>query len=63
MPFLSDEDWPNSRDVEDIGEHEATVRDGRLIYVGITRARSSLILTYTGTLTRLLPTSEDLYQV
>ena len=63
LPLLSDEHWPDERDVRDIGEQEATTRDARLLYVGITRAKSSLILTFTGRVTRLLPTSEDLYQV
>ena len=63
LPLLSDEHWPDGRDVRDIGEQEATIRDARLLYVGITRAKSSLILTFTGRVTRLLPTSEDLYQV
>ena len=63
LPLLSDEHWPDGRNVRDIGEQEATIRDARLLYVGITRAKSSLILTFTGRVTRLLPTSEDLYQV
>ena len=63
LPFLSDGHWPDRTDARDIGEQEATIRDARLLYVGITRAKSSLILTFTGRLTRLLPTSEDLYQV
>ena len=62
LPFLSDDQWPHRRGVEDIGEEEATVRDARLLYVGITRAKSGLILTYTGRLTRLLPAAKDLYQ-
>ena len=62
LPFLSDCRWPDRQDVEDIGVQEATIRDARLLYVGITRAKSGLILTYTGRLTRLLPTAKDLYQ-
>ena len=62
LPFLSDDHWPHCRDVEDIGEREATVRDARLLYVGITRAKSGLVLTYTGRLTRLLPAAKELYQ-
>ena len=62
LPFLSDDCWPDRRDARDIGEQEATIRDARLLYVGITRAKSSLILTFTGRLTRLLPTSEELFQ-
>ena len=62
LPFLSDDQWPHPRDVEDMGEQEATVRDARLLYVGITRAKSGLILTYTGRVTRLLPAAKELYQ-
>lgn len=62
LPFLSEDYWPDRGEVREIGEQEATIRDARLLYVGITRAKSSLILTVTGRLTRLLPTSEDLYQ-
>ena len=62
LPFLSKDYWPDRRDAADIGEQEAMIRDARLLYVGITRAKSSLILTFTGRLTSLLPTSEGLYQ-
>ena len=62
LPFLSDDYWPDRSEAGEIGEQEATIRDARLLYVGITRAKSSLILTVTGRLTRLLPTSEELYQ-
>ena len=49
MPFLSEERWPHPPDVEILGREEAGVRDSRLLYVGITRARSTLVLTHTGT--------------
>ena len=62
MPFLSDERWPHPPDVENLGRDEAAVRDSRLLYVGVTRARSTLFLTYTGQPTALLPTSAGLYQ-
>ena len=62
MPSLSDDRWPHPPDVETLGRDDATVRDSRLLYVGITRARSDLVLTYTGQPTGLLPTAPGLYQ-
>ena len=62
MPFLSDEGWPHPPDVETLGRDEAAVRDSRLLYVGVTRARSTLVLTHTGQPTALLPTGAGLYQ-
>lgn len=62
LPFLSDRRWPHGPDVQHLGEQEAEVRDSRLLYVGITRAKSTLVLTYSGQVTRLLPTDGELYQ-
>ena len=62
MPFLSAERWPHPPDMEILGREEAAVRDSRLLYVGITRARSTLVLTHTGQPTALLPTTAGLYQ-
>ena len=61
LPFLSDERWPHPPDVGILGEQEAAVRDSRLLYVGITRARSILVLTHVGRTTRLLPEAAELY--
>ena len=62
LPFLSDDRWPHPPDVDILGDEEAAVRDSRLLYVGITRARSTLVLVYSGEVTRLLPKDEGLYQ-
>ena len=62
LPFLSDENWPHPPDVQRMGAEEAASRDSRLLYVGITRARSTLVLTYCGRMTSLLPRTKDLYQ-
>ena len=62
MPFLSRERWPHPPDVEILGRVETEMRDARLLYVGITRARSTLVLTYAGQPTSLLPTKPGLYQ-
>ena len=62
LPFLSDRNWPNRRDINVLGQTEAEIRDSRLLYVGITRARTDLVLTYTGQPTALLPPNAKLYQ-
>ena len=62
LPFLSGKRWPHRRDVDVLGRREATIRDSRLLYVGITRARTDLVLTYSDQPTSLLPTTAELYQ-
>ena len=62
LPFLSDERWPYPPDVQHLGAEEAAARNARLLYVGITRARSTLVMTYSGRVTPLLPADEGLYQ-
>lgn len=44
-----------------MGPDEAQRRNAMLLYVGITRARSELVLTYSRRLTPLMPTSAALY--
>ena len=43
------------------GQEEAASTDGRLLYVGVTRARQGLILTCSGELTELMPENNDLW--
>lgn len=62
LPFLSSKRWPHPDDVALLGRDEAAVRNARLLYVGITRARSGLVLTHSGEITPLLPTATALYQ-
>lgn len=62
LPFLSDRRWPRQRDIDVVGRTEAEIRDSRLLYVGITRARTDLVLTYSGRPTGLLPPNVELYQ-
>ena len=62
LPFLSDANWPYPPDVRHLGVEEAASRDSRLLYVGITRARSTLVMTYSGRMTSLLPGNDGLYQ-
>lgn len=61
LPHLGVEHLPSSDEVAAFGEAEAAARDGRLLYVGVTRAKTRLIMTYTGEVTRLLPETENLY--
>ena len=62
LPFLSDQRWPHRPDIQHLGEQEAGARDSRLLYVGVTRARSTLVLTYSGRITPLLPSDGGFYQ-
>lgn len=62
LPLLSDSHWPHPPDLDLLGENEAIERNSRLLYVGITRAKSTLVLTYTGKFTRLLPKIRSLYK-
>ena len=62
LPFLSAERMPDPDVVEINGEADGDAMEARLLYVGITRARSTLVLSYHGTLTRLLPSETSLYQ-
>lgn len=62
LPHLSDGHLPYPSDVAVFGEDDTAARDSRLLYVGITRAKSNLVLTYTGKMTKLLPCDETLYQ-
>ncbi len=62
LPLLSAERWPHPDDVEHFGDHEAAARNSRLLYVGISRARSTLVLTYSEQITPLLPPNGSLYQ-
>jgi superfamily I DNA/RNA helicase len=61
LPFLSNARFPNPMAIEADGLDEASAGDGRLLYVGVTRARSELILTHTGEPTSLLPADPALY--
>jgi superfamily I DNA/RNA helicase len=58
---LSRDRWPDPGAVEAEGIEDATANDGRLLYVGITRARTALVMTFTGTRSPLLPADETLW--
>ena len=63
LPLLSADNWPRADDIQSFGVEEATERNSQLLYVGLTRARSTLAMTYSGQLTTLLPQIRSLYQV
>ncbi|MBC6452334.1 MAG: AAA family ATPase [Hormoscilla sp. SP5CHS1] len=62
LPFCSRDRLPAPETVATFGEDEAMVWDGRLLYVGVTRAKTRLIITYSGDVTSLLPPNWALYQ-
>lgn len=61
LPHLSEAELPHPLAVEKSGLEDATATDGRILYVGVTRARTALLLTYTGERTALLPPNRSLY--
>jgi DNA helicase IV len=63
LPFLTASNIPDPEQVRVHGEDEARALDGKLVYVGVTRAKTRLIITFTGALTKLLPREEGLYQM
>jgi superfamily I DNA/RNA helicase len=62
VPFLDVDNLPDKDYIASHGEEDALTHDGRLLYVAATRAKTNLILLYSGALTPLLPTDESLYQ-
>jgi superfamily I DNA/RNA helicase len=62
LPFLGQTRFPDRADVAAIGLEEAQAQDGRLLYVGVTRAKTRLIMTVSGTVTELLPAAPGLYE-
>lgn len=62
MPFCNNEVLPDPDEVNIYGEHEAEMREGKLLYVGVTRAKNDLIITYNGVRSAMLPNTHYLYQ-
>ena len=58
LPALDASAIPSRENVDAFGDDEARERDARLLYVGVTRARADLLVTYTTELTPLLPGPE-----
>lgn len=63
LPFMSDDRFPGAVDRRAFGAAEARARCGKLLYVAVTRTRKRLILTYSGSLTELLPDGDGLFKV
>lgn len=61
LPFMSKDRFPDPAQVEDFGQEEADANDGRLLYVGVTRAKTALVLTFVDEPTHLLPPQPALY--
>lgn len=62
VPFLDADNLPDQDYIASHGEEDTLTHDGRLLYVAVTRAKTNLILLYSGELTTLLPRDESLYQ-
>lgn len=62
LPFCNNSKLPDTEAVAAFGEVGAAIQDGRLLYVGVTRAKTRLIITYSGEITGLLPTNTSLYE-
>lgn len=62
LPFLANGLMPSTADIE-VEEEDAFSNDGRLLYVGVTRARAELVLSYFGTPSPLIPTDSSLFLV
>lgn len=55
LPFCGAARMPDPAVAQAFGLEDAMSKEARLLYVGVTRARSELIVTYTGQLTSLFP--------
>ncbi|AOK91783.1 3'-5' exonuclease [Paenibacillus polymyxa] len=63
MPFCTSDRLPPEERIVSLGsEEEAFSEEIKLLYVGVTRARRGLIITYADERTKLLPTDAALYQ-
>ncbi|MQA35808.1 3'-5' exonuclease [Modestobacter roseus] len=55
LPYCGASNFPERDAIAAYGQQDAESRDARLLYVGVTRARTELLVTYSGQLTSLLP--------
>lgn len=62
VPFASSSRLPHPPDVAAFGVSDAAALNAKLLYVAVTRAKSSLVLTHTGDPTPLLPPDDGLLQ-
>ena len=61
LPFLNSERLPHRPDIKRFGRERAESLDLSLLYVGVTRAKSDLVMTYSGVVSKLLPADSSLY--
>lgn len=61
MPFLGADTVPHPDVVAAFGDDEAASREAKLLYVALTRAKTDLLMTYSGVVTPLLPSDSSLY--
>jgi len=62
LPFLSQDNLPDQGNIEAFEREDALTHDGRLLYVAVTRAKTRLVLIYSGERTELLPSGSGLYK-
>lgn len=62
VPFASAARLPHPPDVEAFGTDDAAASNAKLLYVAVTRAKSDLVLTYTGAPSALVPADAALLQ-
>jgi superfamily I DNA/RNA helicase len=63
MPFCDSQFWPDAERIREKGIDEAQAEEMRLLYVGVTRAKTRLLITCSGELTNLLPHQWSMYDV
>ena len=61
LPFLNTERLPHRPDIKRFGRARAESLDLSLLYVGVTRAKSDLVMTHRGVVSKLLPSDRSLY--
>jgi superfamily I DNA/RNA helicase len=61
MPLCGCDRLPDPGVVDAFGRDEALSRESRLVYVGVTRAKTGLIITHSGAPSPLFPTAGNLY--
>lgn len=61
LPLMTNAHIPDPTLIAVVGATEAEAVDGRLLYVGVTRARQNLVLSCSGALTSLMPTTDGLW--
>lgn len=62
LPFLAGDTLPDPQEVAAHGLDEANAGEGKLLYVGVTRAKTQLVMTFSGEQSSLLPVDPSLYQ-